>query len=61
MTDDTDLQYWIAFSRIPTVGRVRLGLLEQRFGSLETAWSAGASELAAAGLDRNVVDAITQH
>ena len=61
MIDDTELQYWIAFSRIPTVGRVRLGLLEERFGSLESAWSAGASELRAAGLDRNVVDAVTDH
>ena len=61
MTDDTELQYWIAFSRIPTVGRVRLGLLEGQFGTLETAWSAGASELRASGLDRNVVDAITEH
>jgi DNA processing protein len=61
VTSDTEFQYWIAFSQIPTVGRVRLGLLEGRFGSLEIAWGAGASELRAAGLDQNVVNAVTEH
>ena len=59
MIPDQELQYWIAFTSIPTVGRVRMGLMEERFGSLEAAWQAGASELRAAGLDANVVDAIT--
>lgn len=57
---ERDLPYWVAFSRVPSVGRVRTGLLEQRFGSLEAAWSAGESELRAAGLDANVVGAISQ-
>ena len=61
VTSDRELQYWIAFSQIPTVGRVRLGLLEGRFGSLEIAWGAGASELRAAGLDQSVVNAVTEH
>lgn len=61
VTSDTELQYWIAFSQVPTVGRVRLGLLEGRFGSLEIAWGAGASELRAAGLDQSVVNAVTEH
>ena len=54
-----DLPYWIAFSRVPSVGRVRVGLLEERFGSLEAAWGASAGELRAAGLDRSVVSSIT--
>ena len=60
MTPDSELQYWIAFSRVPTVGRVRVGLLEERFGSLEAAWQAGAGELRASGLDTSVVDAIVE-
>ncbi len=61
--DDTavmnpDLAYWIAFSRVPSVGRVRAGLLEQHFGSLQAAWEASTGELRAAGLDASVVAAI---
>jgi DNA processing protein len=61
MLDDQDPQFWIAFSRIPSVGRARLGLLESRFGSLQVAWSASQSELVAAGLDRGVVASIVEH
>ena len=53
-----DLPYWIAFTRVPFVGRMRVGLLEERFGSLEAAWGASAGELRAAGLDARVVSAI---
>lgn len=66
MADDTvtttehDLPYWIAFSRVPTVGRVRIGLLEERFGSLKAAWEASGSELGASGLTSGVVSAIEQ-
>jgi len=35
-----DLKYWIGFSFIPGIGRVRLGQLENYFGSLEAAWKA---------------------
>ena len=55
-----DLPYWIAFTRVPSVGRVRVGMLEERFGSLEAAWGASAGELRAAGLDPHVVSAITE-
>ena len=54
----SDLPYWIAFTRVPSVGRVRVGLLEERFGSLEAAWGASAGELRAAGLDQSVVNSI---
>ncbi len=54
----SDLPYWVAFSRIPRVGRVRCGLLEQHFGRMEEAWKASASELRAAGLDSGTVTAI---
>ena len=51
---DSDLEYWVAFNRIPGVGRVRYSLLEKHFGRLENAWSAAASELKAAGLDEKM-------
>ena len=57
---ERDLPYWAAFTRVPTVGRVRIGLLEERFGSLEAAWQATTGELATAGLTSNVVQAIDQ-
>ena len=53
-----DLPFWIAFSKVPTVGRVRIGALEQRFGTLESAWGAREDELRSAGLAANVVSAI---
>ena len=57
---ERDLPYWAAFTRTPTVGSVRIGLLEERFGSLEAAWQATAGELKSAGLGRNVVESIEQ-
>lgn len=57
---EQDLPYWIAFSRVPTVGRVRIGLLEERFGSLKDAWGASGSELRASGLTPSVVTAVEQ-
>lgn len=56
--NENELQYWVAFSRIPRIGSVRAGLLQQRFGSMELAWRAGASDLAAAGLDRGTVASV---
>ena len=53
------LKYWIAFSRIPGIGRVRFKLLEERFDSLEDAWQAGGAELQAAGLDKRTTQSIT--
>ena len=49
--DTKERNYWIAFNRIPRIGRVRFALLEHYFGSLESAWSAGTADLRTAGLD----------
>ena len=49
--DSQELKYWVAFNRIPRVGRARFSLLEGRFGSLEKAWQSSISDLQAAGLD----------
>ena len=48
--DRNEFQYWVAFGRVPQIGRARLSLLEAHFGNLEDAWKAGAAELKAAGL-----------
>ena len=56
--DDNDLKYWLAFSRIPRIGTVRFRHLERHFDSLRHAWSAGDSELRAAGLDGGATKAI---
>ncbi|HUV44550.1 MAG TPA: DNA-processing protein DprA [Dehalococcoidales bacterium] len=53
-----DIKYWIGFSFIPSIGRVRLNRLETHFGNLEDAWKAGPDEFIRAGLDKNVVRAI---
>jgi DNA processing protein len=55
--DEVERKYWIAFSRVPRVGRVRTGQLEEHFGSLERAWHATAGELHASGLDAGSVTA----
>lgn len=49
--DEVERTYWIAFSRIPRIGRVRTSQLEEHFGSLAAAWAATPGELKAAGLD----------
>ena len=54
-----DLKYWIGFSFIPGIGRVRLGQLESYFGNLEAAWKASVRELKKAHLDDGIVHAMT--
>ena len=56
---EKDVKYWVGFSKVPGIGRVRFGQMENYFGSLETAWEAGPSELKRAGLDRSAVTGIT--
>ncbi len=43
--DDQELKYWVGFSRLPGIGRARIALLEQTYGSLADAWSAPADAL----------------
>jgi DNA processing protein len=54
----SDLAYWVAFHRVPSIGRARFERLEQHFGALSEAWAADAGELRAAGLDDKSVQAI---
>jgi DNA processing protein len=53
-----DIKYWVGFSRIPRIGRVKLSRLENQFGSMEEAWRAAPTELSRAGLDKSSVNAI---
>ncbi len=53
------LKYWLAFSRIRGIGRVRFSLLETHFDSMEAAWAASEAELRAAGLDRRTIRAVS--
>ena len=52
--------YWIAFTRIPRIGAMRVARLEAYFGALSEAWHAGPSDLRAAGLDQATVSSILE-
>jgi DNA processing protein len=54
MPDSNDLKYWIGFSRIPGIGRVRIGILKEKLGSLASAWAASKSDLVRSGLDEKI-------
>ena len=54
-----DIKYWVGFSFIPSIGRVRLSQLESYFGNLEDAWKASPAELRRARLDNSAIRAIT--
>ncbi|MCL0057811.1 DNA-processing protein DprA [Dehalococcoidales bacterium] len=54
-----DIKYWVGFSIIPGIGRVKLAQLEKYFGSLENAWQAAPVDLKHSGLDSNSIQAIT--
>jgi len=56
---DKDIKYWVGFSLIPGIGRVRLTHLENHFGNLEDAWKSPPAELKRAGLDSGSITAIT--
>ena len=54
-----DIKYWVGFSFIPGIGRVRLNQLESYFSNLEDAWKATSEDLRRARLDSNTIKAIT--
>ena len=57
--NNKDIKYWVGFSLIPGIGRVRLTQLENYFGSLEKAWQAAPAELKQANLDRGAIQTVT--
>ena len=54
-----DIKYWVGFSLIPGIGRVKFGQLESYFKGLENAWRATPAELKRSGLDNGPIRAIT--
>lgn len=52
----TDLRYFIGFNRVSGIGPAKLQRLLDYFGDLPTAWTAGAHELAEAGLDKRALE-----
>ncbi|MFC2056045.1 hypothetical protein ACFLTO_00540 [Chloroflexota bacterium] len=53
------IKYWVGFSPIPDIGRVKFGQLGRHFGSPENAWRATPAELKQSGLDNGSIRAIT--
>ena len=53
-----ELQYRVAFGRVPQIGRARFSLLEQHFSCLEEAWKAGPASLQQAGLKGSALSAL---
>lgn len=50
-----DLAYWVAFSRVPTIGPKRFKYLYNYFPNLKYAWQASTKELKATGLEDQVI------
>lgn len=57
MTSTDELKYWIGFSRVPGIGRVRISQLIEYFGNLEQAWKAEEPDFRQAGLDIKTTEA----
>ena len=53
-----DIKYWVGFSIIPGIGRIKLSRLESYFGKLEDAWQAAQGDLRQAGLDNGTISAV---
>jgi len=51
MTCADELKYWVGFSKMPSIGRVKLSQLREHFTTLEHAWKSSTGELRKAGLD----------
>ena len=58
MVGADELKYWVAFSGIAGVGRVRITRLKEYFGNLHDAWKAPQDKLILAGLDTRSIDAL---
>ena len=59
MVSADELKYWVAFSGIAGIGRIRISQLKEYFGSLHDAWKAPEGKLRQAGLDSRSIDALT--
>ena len=59
-TDDPDLPYWLALSRVKGIGPARFRTLLDAFGTAEAAWSADAEAWQRAGLDARTAASFEQ-
>src|SRR5262245_45288037 len=57
-SNQSDLPYWIALTRVSGVGPRRFDLLVQSLGSAKAVWETDASRLAVAGLDRRSIESL---
>jgi len=55
-----ELQYLIAFNKIPAIGAVRLQKIIQSFATLEDAWNADISDFLSVGFDENTSSKIVE-
>jgi len=58
MASADQLKYWVGFSEISGIGRVRISQLKEYFGSLQDAWKAPEGKLKQAGLDSRTMDTL---
>jgi len=58
MTSADQLKYWVGFSEISGIGRVRISQLREHFGSLQDAWKAPEGKLKQAGLDSRSINTL---
>jgi len=58
MANTDELKYWVGFSRMPGIGRVKISQLLEHFSTLEQAWKGSTGELRKAGLDSKSADTI---
>ena len=58
MVDADELKYWVGFSGIAGIGRVRISRLKEYFGNLQDAWKAPEGKLKQAGIDSRSIDAL---
>lgn len=56
----SDLKYWLALTRIPNFGAVRIGKLFRAFPTMERAFSASVMDLLEAGFDANLANHFLQ-
>ena len=58
MVNTDELKYWVGFSRVPGIGRIRLSQLKEQFGNLEDAWEASEGRLKQSGLDSRSINGL---
>jgi len=58
MINADELKYWVGFSRVPGIGRIRFSQLRGHFDNLQDAWHASEGKLKQAGLDARSVDSL---